>query len=76
MAQNSAMMPMGDILSLGHNAEWRLPSPKGETRGRRMRRGQARQKGTVLCAWSQHSASGSFSPGLALPQPRLLHFHW
>lgn len=73
MAQNSAMMPTGDILSLGRHPERCLPSPKGETRGFRVPWCQARQKGAWLCV---HSASGSFSPGLALPErgARLLCF--
>lgn len=67
MAQNSAMMLTGDILSLGHRGEWRLPSPKGETQERQAPGCQSRQEGTRLCARSQCTVPlGSFSPGLPL----------
>lgn len=66
MAQTSAMMPTGDILSQGHRTEQRLPSPKLETQGHRAPWCQARQKDMQRCARSQHMAAlGSFSPGLA-----------
>lgn len=67
MAQNSAMMLTGDILSLGHRGVWHLPSPKGETQERQAPRCQSRQKGTWLCARSQRTVPlDSFSPGLPL----------
>lgn len=68
MAQNSAMMPMGDILSLGHHNEGCLLSPKRRNLGTLGPRCQARWVGRWLCARRQRAIPpGSFSLGLLLP---------
>lgn len=71
MAQNSAMMPTGDILSLGHYSEGCLPSPKRRDLG---------TLGTCPSARPGGRAGGCVLGGsvLFLWAPFLLdcHFHW